>query len=63
MSIGLNANQKGSYNIDAPPHSLKNSNASPKMKTTKEKGIGVHFLMHNISKVEGYARALKWGLR
>ncbi len=28
-------------NIDAPPNSLKNSNASLKVKTTK-KGVGVH---------------------
>jgi hypothetical protein len=45
----------------APPHSLKDSNASPKMKTTKEI-VGVHSLVCNISKVEGCARALGWGL-
>jgi hypothetical protein len=32
-----------SYFFDAPPHSLKDSNANPKMKIT-EKGIGVAFL-------------------
>jgi hypothetical protein len=63
MSTSLNANQKGSYNINAPPHSLKDSNASPKVKTIKEKGIGVHSLMHNTLGVEGCARAPKWGLK
>jgi hypothetical protein len=28
----------------APPNSLKNSNVSLKVKITKEKGVGVHFL-------------------
>jgi hypothetical protein len=63
MSTSLNANQKGSYNINAPPHSLKDSNASPKVKTIKEKGIGVHSLMHNTLRVEGCAGAPKWGLK
>jgi hypothetical protein len=63
MSTSLNANQKGSYNINAPPHSLKDSNASPKVKTIKEKGIGVHSLMHNTLGVEGCAGAPKWGLK
>jgi hypothetical protein len=37
--------------FDAPAHSLKDSNASLKMKTTK-KGIGVQSLTNNTSKVE-----------
>ncbi len=47
--------------VDASPHSLKNSNASLKMKTTKE-GIGVHSLICNTSRVEGHVGALEWGL-
>jgi len=31
--------------IDAPPNSLKDSNANPKVKITEEKKIGVHFLV------------------
>jgi len=30
---------------DAPPNSLKNSNARLKVKTLKEKGVGVCFLV------------------
>jgi len=37
--------------FDALAHSLKDSNASLKMKTT-EKGIGVQSLTNNTSKVE-----------
>jgi hypothetical protein len=47
--------------IDAPPHSLKDSNASLKMKTMEE-GIGVHSLTHNTSGVKGRAGASRWGL-
>jgi hypothetical protein len=47
---------------DAPPHSLKDSNASPKMKTMK-KGVGVCSLVRNISGVEGCVGAPRWGLR
>jgi hypothetical protein len=36
---------------DAPPHSLKDSNVSPKMETMKKK-VGVRFLCYNISGVE-----------
>ncbi len=46
---------------DAPPHSLKDSNASPKMKTT-EKKVRVRSLTRSILGVEGCARALGWGL-
>jgi hypothetical protein len=42
---------------DAPPHSLKDSNVNPKMKTTEEEGIGVRSLIHNTLKVEGCAGA------
>ncbi len=47
---------------DATPHSLKNSNASLKVKTLKEKRVGVHFLTRNTSKVEGHAGTPRWGL-
>jgi hypothetical protein len=47
---------------DAPPHSLKDSNVSLKMKTTKE-GVGVHSLACSILGVEGRAGALGWGLK
>jgi hypothetical protein len=40
-------------NTDTPPNSLKDSNASPKIKTTKEKGVGVSSLAYNISEVKG----------
>jgi hypothetical protein len=46
---------------DAPPHSLKDSNASLKMKVTKEEGIGVCSLVRNILGVEGRVRTLGWG--
>jgi len=42
-------NQIGS--LDAPPNSLKDSNACPKVKTLKEKGVGVCSLNCNISRV------------
>jgi len=48
--------------IDAPPHSLKDSNASSKVKTMKEKKIGVCFLARNTLKIEGRVGALRWGL-
>ncbi len=44
------------------PHSLKNSNASLKVKTT-EKGIGVCSIVCNTSGIEGCARAPGWGLK
>jgi hypothetical protein len=40
---------------DAPPHLKNNSNASLKVKTMKERGVGVHSLIRNISRVEGCA--------
>jgi hypothetical protein len=39
---------------DAPPHSSKDSNASPKVKTREEKRVGICSLVHNILKVEGH---------
>jgi len=35
---------------------------SPKVKTMEGKGVGVHSLARNTSKVEGCARASGWGL-
>jgi len=46
---------------DAPPHSLKDLNASPRVKTMEEKGVRVRSLTHNILGVEGHARVPKWG--
>jgi len=46
--------------IDAPTHSLKDSNVNPKVKTIE--GVGVHSLACNSSRVEGRARAPRWGL-
>jgi hypothetical protein len=44
---------------DVPPHSLKGSNVSPKVKTTKEKGVGARSLTRNTLGVERCARALR----
>jgi hypothetical protein len=44
------------------PHSLKDSNASLKMKTTKER-VRVCSLAYNISGVEGRVGTSGWGLR
>jgi hypothetical protein len=38
---------------DAPPNSLKDSNASSKMKIMKEEGIGIHSLAHDILGIKG----------
>jgi hypothetical protein len=46
---------------DTPPHSLKDSNASPKVETMKE-GVGVCSLTHSTSGVEGCAGVPRWGL-
>jgi hypothetical protein len=40
-------------NIDAPLNFSIDSNASPKVKTTKEKNIGARSLVHSTSGVEG----------
>jgi hypothetical protein len=47
---------------DAPPHSLKDSNANQKVETTEKKGVGVRSLTCNTLRVEGHAGALGWGL-
>jgi hypothetical protein len=49
------------YNVsihDAPPHSLKDSNANPKVETTKEEKVRVCSLARNILGVKGRVRAL-----
>jgi hypothetical protein len=38
---------------DAPPNSLKDSNANPKMKRSEEEGIGAFSLIRNIFGVKG----------
>jgi hypothetical protein len=48
--------------LDTPPHFLKYSNASSKVKTMDEEGVGVCSLTCNTSRVEGHVRALGWGL-
>ncbi len=48
--------------IDAPPHSLKYYNVSPKVETMEEKGVGIYFLIQSNSKIEGCVQALGWGL-
>jgi hypothetical protein len=47
---------------DAPPHSLKDSSLSAKVKTMEEKGIGVCSLTRNTLGVEGRVGAPGWGL-
>jgi hypothetical protein len=48
--------------IVTPPHSLKDLNVSPKVETSKEKGIGVHSLACSTLGVKGHAKVLGWGL-
>jgi len=48
--------------IDAPPQSLKDSNASPKVETSEKRKVGVHFLVCNILGVKRHAGASGWGL-
>jgi hypothetical protein len=46
-----------------PPHSFKNSNASPKVKITKKKErVGVRSLARSTAREEGHDGAPKWGL-
>jgi len=45
---------------DAPPSSLMDSTASPKVKTTEGKGVGACFLAHNTSGVEGRVGVPGW---
>jgi len=49
--------------IDAPPNSLKDSNANPKVKTIKEKGIKVDSLIHNILGVRRACWSSKMGTK
>ncbi len=44
----------------APPSSLMDSTASPKVKTTEGEGVGVHSLIRSTLRVEGCARASGW---
>ncbi len=58
------SSKKSSYqfqriNFDAPPSSLMDSIASPKV-STKGKGVGAHSLVRNTSRVEGHAGAPRW---
>jgi hypothetical protein len=48
---------------DAPPHSLKDSNESLKMKIMEEEWVRVCSLTHNILGVKGRVGAPGWGLR
>jgi hypothetical protein len=47
-------------NSDAPPSSLMDSIASPKVKTTEGERIGARFLVRSISRVERHVGALGW---
>jgi len=48
---------------DAPPNSLKNSNANLKVKITEEKKVRVHSLVRNTSKVRGACWSFGMGTR
>jgi hypothetical protein len=51
-----------SFNVcDASPHSLKDSNANPKMKIMER--VGVCFLACSILEVEGRVGVPRWGLK
>jgi hypothetical protein len=47
---------------DAPPSSLKDSVASPKVKTMEAEGVGARSLIYNTLGVEGRAGTSRWGL-
>jgi hypothetical protein len=47
---------------NALAHSLKDSNASPKIEITKEEGIKVRSLIHNNLGVERHVGTSGWGL-
>ncbi len=49
-------------NYDAPPNSLKDSNANPKVKTM-EKGVRVFSLTRNTSRVKGVCWSFGMGTR
>jgi len=44
--------------FDAPPSSLMDSIASPKVNTMKGEGVGVHSLARSTSRVEGHVGVL-----
>ncbi len=46
---------------DAPPNSLKDSNANPKMKTME--GVAICSLTHNISRVKGLCESSRMKTR
>jgi hypothetical protein len=58
LMIGLES-YKIVSKVDTSPHSLKDSNANPKVETT-EKRIGVRSLVCNTSGVEMHVGALGW---
>jgi len=45
---------------DAPPSSLMDSIANPKVKIAEAEGVGVRSLARNTFGVGGHARAPKW---
>jgi hypothetical protein len=47
---------------DAPPSSLMDSTASPKVKITEGEGVEVRSFTHNTSRVEGCVGVPGWGL-
>ncbi len=49
--------------VDTPPNSLKDLNASPKVKIVEEEGVGVRSLIRNTSKVRGACWSSEMGLR
>jgi hypothetical protein len=60
--VSLNHHLGNLSSIDAPPSSLMDSIASPKMKIVEGEGIGVRSLVRNPSGVEGPVGAPGWGL-
>jgi hypothetical protein len=47
---------------DAPPNSLINSITNLKVKTMEVERVGVRYLIHSNSRVEGCVGVLRWGL-
>jgi hypothetical protein len=45
---------------NAPPSSLMDSNASPKVKTTKRKRVGMRSLAYSITRVDRHVGGLGW---
>jgi len=44
----------------APPSSLMDSIANPKVKTMEGEGVGAHFLAHSTLGVEGCVEVSRW---